>query len=59
MKALEFYLLGALEGRAKASGESDTTGLEEATAEGDQPPAAGLIGGSGYQVSTLPEEVEW
>jgi pilus assembly protein CpaC len=67
--ALEFYLLGRLEGRTDDDDSEEDSDVaadsekgESFAAAGEAPPAApaaGLIGGAGYQVSTLPEEVEW
>ncbi|MBW2424143.1 MAG: type II and III secretion system protein family protein [Deltaproteobacteria bacterium] len=56
--ALEFYLLGRLEGRGDPDEDEGTTEQAATTTEDDNE-AAGLIGGAGYQVSTLPEEMNW
>jgi len=54
--ALEFYLYGRLEGK----GEEDVETTEQADVTTESHiEAAGLIGGAGYQVSTLPEEMNW
>ncbi len=50
--ALEFYLFGRLEGK-------DEPHERRGRNDSQQTQAAGLIGGAGYQVSTLPEEMAW
>ena len=57
--ALDFYLYGRLEGRPDTEEENGTTEQAAAITEEDDNEAAGLIGGAGYQVSTLPEEMNW
>jgi pilus assembly protein CpaC len=56
--ALEFYLFGSLEGRGDSDEESESQ-AETHDVTNDDNQAVGLIGGAGYQVSTLPEEIAW
>ena len=49
---LEFYLFGRLEAKDDPNEREDRNDTQ-------QTQAAGLIGGAGYQVSTLPEEMGW
>jgi pilus assembly protein CpaC len=57
--ALEFYLFGRLEGRGGNDESESATTDQAAVATENENEAAGLIGGAGYQVSTLPEEMNW
>jgi pilus assembly protein CpaC len=58
--ALEFYLLGRLEGRGDPADDAGTQEQAAVTPTNEHDnEAAGLIGGAGYQVSTLPEEMNW